>query len=70
MSSRGLTGGIQQIKCALRARLLDWIPAFAGMTEKATGMTEKATGMTEKATGMIEKATGMTKKVAGMIGEY
>ena len=33
----------------------NWIPAFAGMTEKDRGMTEKDRGMTEKDRGMTEK---------------
>ena len=37
-----------------------WIPACAGMTDKAVGMTDKAVGMTGKAAGMTGKAVGRT----------
>ena len=43
-----------------------WIPAYAGMTNRAAGMTNRAAGMTNRVVGMTNRAAGMRCTVVGM----
>ena len=43
-----------------------WIPAYAGMTNRAAGMTNRAAGMTNRVVGMRCTVVGMTNRVVGM----